>query len=92
MIKIFNPRTLLREGSKELLLSAAAGDDVFIRAGSLAKKGRPMIKAEHENSIAAYGAEAAGKVFKLVEVPEAELEAWQTKLDAQTDAQTDTEN
>lgn len=83
-IKIFNPRSLLRKGSGEMLTAAANGHNVFVRSGALVKDGKPVMICEHGNSVAAYGAEVAGKVFKLVEVPPAELAEWQEKLDAQT--------
>ncbi|WKV24412.1 hypothetical protein [Enterobacter phage ST22] len=83
-IKIFNPRSLLRKGSGEMLAAAAEGHHVFVRSGALVKGGRPVMSCEHGNSVAAYGAEVAGKVFKLVEVPPEELADWQRQLDAQT--------
>lgn len=83
-IHVFNPRSLLRQGSSAMLRAAAAGETVIIRAGSLVKDGRPVIKSEHGNSTAAYGAEAAGKVFKLVEVTETDIEILQQVLDSQT--------
>lgn len=44
---------------------------------------RPMIRVDTAHGVNAYGAEAGSKVFRLVEVPEAELEALQAQYDDQ---------
>lgn len=44
---------------------------------------RPMIRVDTNHGVNAYGSEAGSKVFRLVEVPEAEIEALQKRYDDQ---------
>lgn len=82
-ITLINPRELLRHGSKNMFAAAANGDTVIVRAGSIVREGRHLVRSEHGNSTSAYGQEVASKVYKLVELNDIEVAQLQRDLDIQ---------
>lgn len=82
-ITLINPRELLRHGSKNMFSAAANGDTVIVRAGSIVREGRHLVRSEHGNSTSAYGSDIASKVYKLVELTDEEIKNLQRELDIQ---------
>lgn len=83
-ISVFNPRNMLRHGASQIFPAAAAGDVTILRAGSIIRGGRTMIRGEHGNSTSAYGGDTASRVYKLVELTSEEIDQLQAELDEQT--------
>lgn len=80
-ILLFNPRSILRSGSKAMLEAAANKENIVLfRAGALKVMDKMVIRGAHGHATNTYGEELMDKVFKLVECTPEEIVAYQKQL------------
>lgn len=73
MIKIYNPRWFLRNGSAQPMNDVADGHTVIIRCGEVAPTGEPVIHNPKTGNAGPQFDRVRDRVFKLVECDEKEI-------------------
>lgn len=85
-IIMFNPRSILRSGSKAMLEAASdKNNTVLFRAGALKVKDKLVIRGAHGHATTTYGEDLMDKVFKLVELTPEEITQLQKQLNNEAD-------
>lgn len=86
-IKIYNPRTLMRQGGAQMLTDAAdPANQVFFRVGRVMTRNRRRQIKSDESMQTQYQDDNGVKVFRLVEVTPDELAGIQKQLDEEAQA------
>lgn len=84
MLKIYNPRHFLRHGASQPMQDATDGHVVLLRVGEVAPEGKPVLINPKSGNAGPQFDGVRDKVFKLVEVPPAELERLEATLRRQS--------
>lgn len=84
-IKIYNPRLMMRGGVSHMMEDAANGEIVILRVGEIAPCGTPLLVNPNTASAGKQFDASRDKLFKLVEVSDAERKRLEKQLAAQVE-------
>lgn len=80
MIKIFNPRYLLRQGSSDMMHAVTDGHIVLFRCGEIAPCGEPVVRCATHGTAGKPFDGVRKKVYRLIELTPQEIEKYEKVL------------